>query len=60
MMLLYVVEQCLRTRQLSASRFGREAANDPRLVFDLRRGRQPRPKTAARLIAYIGKDGGKA
>lgn len=33
--------------------FGRRAAGDPRLVGDLRNGRQPRPPLVARIEAYI-------
>ena len=53
MTLLVAVERCLRIHNLPASRFGREAAHDPRLVFDLRRGRQPRAETEARVLAFI-------
>ena len=53
MSLLYAVEKCLRQRNIPASRFGREAASDPRFVFDLRRGREPRPKTEARVRAFM-------
>ena len=53
MSLLTIVERCLRTRNISASRFGRQAAHDPRFVFDLRRGREPRAGTAARVLAFI-------
>ena len=35
----------------------REAVNDPRFVFDLRRGRTPGPRIRARTRAYIaGRD----
>lgn len=51
--LLYEVERCLRRRNIPASRFGRMAASDPRFVFDLRQGREPRPRTAARVLAFI-------
>ena len=51
--LLVEIERCLRKRKIAASRFGREAARDPRFVFDLRRGREPRPRTAARVLAFI-------
>lgn len=53
MTLLFAVERCLRKHRLPASRFGRQAACDPRLVFDLRRGRQPRAATEAKVLAYI-------
>lgn len=51
--LLFEVERCLRRRNIAASRFGREFAGDPRFVFDLRRGRELRPRTAARVLAFI-------
>lgn len=51
--LLTEIERCLRRRNISASRFGREAARDPRFVFDLRRGREPRPRTAERVLTFI-------
>lgn len=51
--LLHEIERCLRKRNMAASRFGREATHDPRFVFDLRNGRQPRPRTAARVLAFI-------
>lgn len=53
MTLLMAVERHLRTRAVSPSRFGRQVSGDPRFVFDLRRGREPRPATAARVLAYI-------
>jgi hypothetical protein len=55
MSLLVQVERHLRSRNLAPSRFGREVAGDPRFVFDLRRGREPRPATAARVQAYIAR-----
>lgn len=33
--------------------FGREVVHDPRLVGDLRNGREPRPHTVARIQAYL-------
>jgi hypothetical protein len=53
MNLLTIVERHLRKNGTPPSRFGREAAGDPRLVFDLRRGREPRPATIARVRAFI-------
>jgi hypothetical protein len=55
MSLLVQVERHLRSRNLAPSRFGREVAGDPRFVFDLRRGREPRPATADRVRAYIAR-----
>ncbi len=53
MCLLLQVEKCLRATALTPTRFGRDAIGDPRLVFDLRRGREPRQRTADRIRAYI-------
>jgi hypothetical protein len=53
MTLLMIVERHLRARAVSPSRFGRQVSGDPRFVFDLRRGREPRPAMAARVLAYI-------
>lgn len=58
MTLLMTVERYLRANSVSASRFGRQVSGDPRFVFDLRRGREPRPATAARVIAHIITAGG--
>ena len=38
---------------MTAAKFGREAVKDPRFVFDLRKGREPRPLTEARVRAYL-------
>ena len=47
------VERFLKHSGMKPTRFGRNAARDPRLVFDLRRGRVPRPATERRLNAYL-------
>ena len=52
-MLLPRVERYLRRSGAPPTRFGREAVHDPRFVFDLRNGREPRPATAARVSAYL-------
>ena len=53
MRLLTIVERHLRANALSPSRFGRQVIGDPRFVFDLRNGREPRPAMTARVLAYI-------
>ncbi len=53
MRLLKLVEDHIKARRLPPTRFGRDAVGDPCFVFDLRDGRQPRDKTAARVRAYI-------
>jgi hypothetical protein len=51
--LLNIVQRHLRKTGIPPTRFGREAAQDPRLVGDLRNGRAVGQKLAARVIAYI-------
>ena len=51
--LLREVEKFLRENETAPTRFGRDAVGDPRFVFDLRNGRDPRPRTVARVIAYL-------
>jgi hypothetical protein len=51
--LLREVEKFIRSREVAPTRFGREAVGDPRFVFDLRNGREPRPQTVARVQAYL-------
>lgn len=53
MTLLFAVERAMRKYHIPASRFGREATHDPRLVFDLRNGRQPRQETESRVLEFI-------
>lgn len=57
MTLLRQIERCLRDSGISAARFGREAVGDPRLVFDMRRGRELRPATAERVRTYVDQIG---
>ncbi len=51
--LLREVEQFLRTSDIPAARFGREVMHDPRFVFDLRNGREPRIRTVTRVRAFL-------
>ena len=53
MYLLRDVEKFLRASRIPATRFGREVLGDPRFVFDLRNGREPRPTTVHRVRAYL-------
>lgn len=53
MNLLSSVERHLRCHAVAPSRFGRDVAGDPRFVFDLRRGREPRARTTKRVLAFI-------
>ena len=47
--LLREIERFLRNSNIPPARFGREVMGDPRFVFDLRNGREPRPRTVARI-----------
>ena len=51
--LLREVEKFLKISDMPAAKFGREAVKDPRFVFDLRNGREPRPRTIARVRAFL-------
>jgi len=51
--LLNKVEKFLRQSDVAPTRFGRDEVGDPRFVFDLRNGRDPRPQTVARVLAYL-------
>ena len=53
MYLLREVENFLRRSNIPAARFGREAMKDPRFVFDLRNGREPRASTVARVRQFL-------
>ncbi|OQW77690.1 MAG: hypothetical protein BVN33_01280 [Proteobacteria bacterium ST_bin13] len=53
MSMLLKVERFLRQSAMPPTKFGRLAVNDPRLVEDMRRGREPRERTAARIEAAI-------
>jgi hypothetical protein len=52
-MLLARIEQYLRLTKTPASRFGREAVRDSKLMQNLREGRVPRASTARRIVAHI-------
>lgn len=53
MYLLKEVEKYLRQNGTAPTRFGRDAVGDPRFVLDLRNGRDPRPRTVARVRAFL-------
>ena len=53
MYLLKEVEKYLRQNGIPPTRFGRDAVGDPRFVLDLRNGRDPRPRTVARVRAFL-------
>ena len=51
--LLRDVELFLRASNIPAATFGRVAMGDPRFVFDLRNGREPRTRTIERVRAFL-------
>ena len=53
MNLLRRIERYLRETDTPAARFGREAVRDPRFVFDLRLGREPRAQTEQRVRDFL-------
>lgn len=48
-----LVERFLRERDMSPTRFGRLAARDPRLVFDMRMGREIRSEMEQSLRKFM-------
>ncbi|MGX7952188.1 hypothetical protein ACWPM1_06430 [Tsuneonella sp. HG249] len=52
-MLIRTIEKFLRETEMPATKFGRLAANDPRLVLDLRMGREPRPALKSRVEHFM-------
>ena len=53
MNLLRRIEIHMRRGAISATRIGREAMGDPRFVLDLRNGRELRPATRDRFVAWL-------
>ena len=53
MAILGKVERYLRKHGMPATKFGRLAVRDPRLVGDLRNGRELRTRTLARVEAFL-------
>ncbi len=52
-MLIRAVEKFLRDNGIPATRFGRESVRDPRLVFDLRQGREPGERIKRRVEHFM-------
>ena len=47
------IEIFLRQNDMPPTKFGRLVAGDPRLVFDIRLGRELRPPLAERVRAFM-------
>ena len=59
-MLIRKIEKFLRAHDMPATKFGRLAANDPRLVLDMRMGREPRAALSSRVEHFMNTYGGTA
>ncbi|KQM33090.1 hypothetical protein [Sphingomonas sp. Leaf10] len=53
---LQEVEAFLSATGMTPARFGMEALGDPRVVSDMRKGRDPRSKTVAMLRQFIARE----
>lgn len=53
MSLLMKIDRFLKASGMPETKFGRLSVKDPRLVHDLKRGRQPGPRMIARVEAFI-------
>ena len=53
MTILRDVEKFLRNTGMAPTRFGRDAVKDPRLVFDMRNGREPSVRTVRRIEHFM-------
>jgi hypothetical protein len=63
MELLTRVERFLRWSAMPPTVLGRAAVGDPNFVRDLRNGREPSPRTVARIAAFLDhaeSDGGSS
>lgn len=49
------IERYLAITEMKPTRFGILAAKDPRLVFDLRNGREPRSATMRRVTEFMSR-----
>jgi hypothetical protein len=53
MYLLRRIEIHLRETGMAPTRFGREALRDPRLIHDMKCGREPGRAVTQRVVAFI-------
>lgn len=47
------IERHLRRFDIAPTRFGRDAVGDPRLVLDMRNGREPGARMVERITRFI-------
>lgn len=52
------IERYLKQTGMAPTAFGRRAARDPRLVFDLRNGRQPSDRLKRRIEHFMNMSNG--
>lgn len=52
-MLLRKIEDHLKLTATSPASFGRACVSDPKFVFDLRNGREPRPRTTSKVLDFM-------
>jgi 2,4-dienoyl-CoA reductase-like NADH-dependent reductase (Old Yellow Enzyme family) len=55
MHLLRTIERFLKETGMPATRFGRDAVRDPRLVLDMRNGREPGDRMKRRVEHFMNK-----
>ena len=60
MHLMRRIQLFLERADMAPTRFGREAVGDPRLIGDMRNGRELRQTTAARIKAWLDEQEKKA
>ena len=53
MYLMRRIELFLQRAAMTPTRFGREAVGDPRLIRDMKNGRELRYTTVARILAWL-------
>ena len=53
MHLMRRIERFLKQEHMAPTRFGREAVGDPRLISDIKNGRELRDATIARIQAWL-------
>lgn len=56
MSLLWKINGYCRRTGMPPTKFGRLAINDPRLIGDLRRGRELGPEVRARVEAFLSRE----